>query len=263
MNQEERLDYLINYLINENKEYGEELSSSYTNKKDLLRALFNVRDPKEASEEFIKIQDEYLKEEIRSKGITCLSDIEEIDKDIYLWKGDITTLECDAIVNAANNYLQGCFQPNHNCIDNAIHTFSGIQLRNECAELMRAQGHLEETGKAKITPAYNLPSKYVIHTVGPIVYLRLTKKEKELLKSCYSQCLKVAENNGLNSIAFCCISTGVFGYPQEEAAKVAIDTVKEYKEINKSDIKVIFNVFKEEDERIYRWLLNGYKRIKD
>lgn len=261
MNQEERLDYLINYLINENKENGQILSKRYSNKKDLLRALFNVREPKEATNEFIMIQDEYLKEEIMIKGITSLNDIEEIDKDIYLWKGDITTLECDAIVNAANNYLLGCFTPNHYCIDNAIHTFSGIQLRNKCAELMK--GKLEETGKARITPAYNLPSKYVIHTVGPIVYTRLTNKEKELLKSCYRECLKVAVNNELNSIAFCCISTGVFGYPQEEAAKVAISTVKEFKEINKSDIKIIFNVFKDEDERIYRSLLNGYKRIKE
>ena len=226
------------------------------NRKRLLRSLFNVRMPKNCSDEFIRVQDEYLRQQTKEKGVTDIDDLQPVDGDIYLWQGDITTLKCDAIVNAANSQMLGCFSPCHGCIDNAIHTFAGVQLRAACNELMTAQGYEEPTGQAKITPAYNLPSKYVIHTVGPIVGGHLTEKDCELLKSCYLSCLKLAEENGVKSIAFCCISTGVFGFPKEEAAKIALSTVREYKAETGSNIKVIFNVFGDSDLRIYQSLFN-------
>ena len=198
-----------------------------------------------------------MQEESRRKGITTLSDLEPIQKGIYLWRGDITTLQCDGIVNAANSRLLGCFCPNHGCIDNAIHTFAGVQLRLACAKLMRKQGHEEETGKAKITPAYNLPCRYVLHTVGPIIKGCLTQQDCDLLASCYRSCLELAEQNGLKSIAFCCISTGEFYFPNDKAAEIAIQTVKKYKERTPSEIEVIFNVFKELDYNIYRELLRA------
>ena len=223
----------------------------------MLRSLFNIRMPKPVSDEFLQIQDEYLQEENRRKGITDIADLEPIQKGIYLWQGDITTLKCGAIVNAANSQMLGCFNPCDGCIDNAIHTFAGVQLRRDCNEIMKKQGYDEPTGQAKPTPAYNLPCKYVIHTVGPIVSGRLTQEDRDLLKSCYLSCLKLAEEKSVDSIAFCCISTGVFGFPQREAAQIAVDTVKEYKEESHSDIKVIFNVFKESDLAIYRGVLTN------
>lgn len=254
MTQTERRIYLIEYLLSEREEKISIPSDEY-NQKRLLRSLFNIRMPRETSEVFLQIQDDYLQEENRRKGITNIADLEPVQEGIYLWQGDITTLKCGAIVNAANSQMLGCFQLCHGCIDNAIHTYSGVQLRCKCNELMKEQGFDEPTGQAKITPAYNLPCKYVIHTVGPIVGGYLTQDDCELLKSCYLSCLKLAEENGVDSIAFCCISTGVFGFPQREAAKIAVDTVKEYKEENHSDIKVIFNVFKDSDLAIYREVL--------
>ena len=256
MTQSERRLYLITELKKENPQYAElPVPSDTAEQKHLLRALFNVRMPKAASDEFLKIQDEYLREETRLKGVTDISAFTPIQPDIYLWQGDITTLKCDAIVNAANNQMLGCFCPNHGCIDNAIHTYAGVQLRLACAELMKKQGHEEPTGQAKITPAYNLPCRFVIHTVGPIVYGRLTDKDCELLRSCYRSCLKVADENNLKSIAFCCISTGEFHFPNDRAAEIAIDTVKKYKAETQSEIKVIFNVFEDTDYKIYRELL--------
>lgn len=256
MTQSERRVYLITELKKENLQYAElPVPSDTAEQKHLLRALFNVRMPKAASDEFLKIQDEYLREETRLKGVTDISAFTPIQPDIYLWQGDITTLKCDAIVNAANDQMLGCFCPNHGCIDNAIHTFAGVQLRLGCAELMKKQEHEEPTGQAKITPAYNLPCRFVIHTVGPIVYGRLTDKDCKLLRSCYRSCLKVADENNLKSIAFCCISTGEFHFPNERAAEIAIDTVKKYKAETQSEIKVIFNVFKDTDYKIYRELL--------
>lgn len=254
MTQTERRLFLIEYLLSER---GEKISipSDEYDQKRLLRSLFNIRMPKEISEEFLQIQDDYLHEENRRKGITDIADLKPVQEGIYIWQGDITTLKCAAIVNAANSQMLGCFQPCHGCIDNAIHTYSGVQLRCKCNELMKEQGFAEPTGHAKITPAYNLPCKFVIHTVGPIVSGRLSKRDCELLKSCYLSCLKLAEENGVDSIAFCCISTGVFGFPQREAAKIAVDTVKEYREEKRSDIKVIFNVFKDSDLAIYREVL--------
>lgn len=256
LTQTERRLFSIDYLLSERGERIRIPADEY-NQKRLLRSLFNIRMPKETSEEFLKIQDEYLQEESRRKGITDIADLQPVQDDIYLWQGDITTLKCGAIVNAANSQMLGCFQPCHGCIDNAIHTFAGVQLRRDCNDIMQKQGHNEPTGQAKITPAYNLPCKYVIHTVGPIVGGRLTNKDCELLKSCYLSCLKLAEENGVESIAFCCISTGVFGFPQKEAAQIAVDTVKKYKAEMNSNIKVIFNVFKDDDYIIYNELLRG------
>ena len=260
MTQSERRLYLITELKNENPQYaGMSVQSDTAQQKMLLRALFNVRMPKAVNDEFLKIQDEYLREETRLKGVTDVSALVPVQPDIYLWQGDITTLKCDAIVNAANSQMLGCFCPNHGCIDNAIHTFAGIELRLACAELMKKQGHEESAGQAKITPAFNLPCRFVIHTVGPIVYGRLTDKDCETLRSCYRSCLKIADEHNLNSIAFCCISTGEFHFPNDIAAKIAVDTVKKYKAQTQSKIKVIFNVFKDTDRKIYRELLGQYK----
>ena len=223
----------------------------------LLRGLMNIRLPGSPSQEFLKIQDAYLQEEIEQRGITHFEDLQPIQQGIYLWQGDITTLKCDAIVNAANSQMLGCFCPNHGCIDNAIHTFAGVQLRLVCAELMKKQGHEEVAGSAKITPAFNLPCRFVLHTVGPIIRNVLTQQDKELLASCYRSCLELAEHNGLKNIAFCCISTGEFCFPNDKAAAIAIQTVKEYKVQIHSKIKVIFNVFKETDYNIYRKLLRA------
>lgn len=256
MNQSERRIYLIQELFNEYSSDREpEIPAAEEEQKKLLRSLFNVRMPKAADETFFKIQDAYLQEEIAKKGITELADLTPINGDLYLWQGDITTLKCDAIVNAANSRLLGCFYPCHGCIDNAIHTFSGIQLRMACAELMQRQGREERTGKAKITPAYNLPCKFVLHTVGPIVYGRLKDLDCDLLASCYRSCLALAEENGVKSIAFCCISTGEFHFPNAAAAKIAVETVLDYKKTTNSGIQVIFNVFKDLDLQIYRRLL--------
>lgn len=258
MTQTERRKYLISALLKEQPQYSKiEIPSIEQEQKTLLRSLFNIRMPIPVTDEFLTVQDAYLQEETRQKGITALSDLEPVQKGLYLWRGDITALQCDGIVNAANSQMLGCFCPNHGCIDNAIHIFAGVQLRLACAKLMNRQGHEEETGRAKITPAYNLPSRYVLHTVGPIIHGRLTKKDKELLASCYRSCLELAEQNGLKSIAFCCISTGEFHFPNEKAAQIAIETVKEYKEQMHSEIEVIFNVFKELDYNIYRELLRA------
>ncbi len=256
MTQAERRNYLIRYLLQESREYADmQVPRGEEEQKQLLRALFNIRMPQEVSEEFLQIQDAYLQEENKEKGITDYKDLTPIAEGTYLWQGDISSLKCGAIVNAANSQMLGCFRPNHTCIDNCIHTFAGIQLRSDCAKIMRKQGHEEETGKAKITPAYNLPADYVIHTVGPIVQGRLTKKHENLLASCYRSCLELADQYGLDSVAFCCISTGVFMFPNERAAEIAVQTVREYKEETGSQIHVIFNVFKDLDLNIYQKLL--------
>ena len=256
MTQAEKRKYLITELLKESPEYEKiVIPTDETEQKKLLRSLFNIRMPLPISDGFLAVQDGYLREETRQKGITNFDDSEPIQPDIYLWQGDITTLRCDAIVNAANSQLLGCFCPCHGCIDNAIHTFAGIQLRLKCAELMKKQGHKEETGRAKITPAYNLPCKYVLHTVGPIVGGRLTRHDCDLLDSCYRSCLELAEQNEIKSIAFCCISTGEFHFPNDKAARIAVQTVKDFKKNSHSRIKVIFNVFKDTDYEIYRELL--------
>ena len=253
MTQIERLHYLINYLINEQRA-DIQIPKNTSDKKRLLRSLMNIRPPLKTDDEFLKIQNEYLQLEIEKMGITDAAELPLIQDRICLWQGDITTLKCGAIVNAANSRMLGCFVPCHKCIDNAIHTYSGVQLRTECKQLMQKQGSDEPTGKAKITKAYNLPCGYIIHTVGPIVSGKLTKTDCELLTSCYKSCLETAEKNNIKSIAFCCISTGEFHFPNDKAAEIAVATVKEY--LKNSDIeRVIFNVFKDEDKEIYAKLL--------
>ena len=256
MTQDDRRKYLIAELLKEQPEYSNiPVPISKTEEKQLLRALFNVRLPLPAGDDFLRVQDAYLQEEIAQKGITSTDDLEPIKPDIYLWQGDITTLKCDAIVNAANSGMTGCYIPNHRCIDNAIHTFSGVELRLACAELMEQQGYPEPTGQAKITPAFNLPCRYVLHTVGPIINERVTKEDEELLASCYRSCLELAAENKLESVAFCCISTGEFHFPNELAAEIAVQTVKEFLKKQTSVKKVIFNVFKDLDKAIYEKLL--------
>ena len=244
MTQLERLYQLNSSLLNEMPQYKKQAISFRKDERNqfyLFRSLVNVRPPMPASVQFLKIQDEYLQAELFSKGIT---DIE----------GDITTLKCGAVVNAANSQMLGCFCPCHGCIDNAIHTFAGVQLRLACDNLMKQQGHEEQTGQAKITPAFNLPSEYVIHTVGPIIQGKLKQSDCELLADCYRSCLTLAEKNGVTSIAFCCISTGEFQFPNEKAAEIAVQTVRKYKSQTQSKIKVVFNVFKDVDYEIYRKL---------
>ena len=256
MTQEERRVYLIKKLISEHPRYADiQIPTDADEQKRLLRSLMNVRLAAPVDKEFLQIQDEYLQQANEEKGIVHIEDMTEAEPDLYIWKGDITRLGVGAIVNAANSGMTGCYQPCHNCIDNCIHTFAGVELRNFCEDMMQEQGYEEPTGQAKLTPAYNLPCDYVIHTVGPIVRGKLTHRDEDLLKSCYEACLKLADQNGIKSIAFCCVSTGVFCFPNQRAAEIAVQTVRDYKRQNDSDIKVIFNVFKDEDERIYNELL--------
>ena len=257
MNQEERRRFLIEELLREHLSCRrQEIPADTDRQKLLLRSLMNVRHPGAISQRFLEVQNAYLQEELAGKQIIRLSELTPVREGIYLWRGDITTLECGAIVNAANSGMTGCYQPCHNCIDNCIHTYAGVQLRLKCAEIMEQQGYEEPAGQAKITPAYNLPCDYVIHTVGPIVRGKLTRQHCELLKSCYRSCLELADENNVGSIAFCCISTGIFMFPNDRAAEIAVQTVQEYKAETGSKIEVVFNVFKEQDERIYRKLLS-------
>ncbi|MCI8515209.1 MAG: protein-ADP-ribose hydrolase [Lachnospiraceae bacterium] len=256
MNQKERRKYLIRELLQENVQYRNmEIPAGEAEQKQLLRGLMNVRPPKRIGREFLKVQDAYLQEETAAKGITELDDLEPISEGLYLWQGDITTLRCDAIVNAANSGMTGCYVPNHRCIDNCIHSFSGIQLRVDCAKIMQMQGHEEKTGKAKITKAYNLPCRYILHTVGPIIGGTLTKTDCGLLAGCYRSCLELAVKNDLKSVAFCCISTGEFHFPNDKAAQIAVSTVREFMQKETSVKRVVFNVFKDLDEEIYGRLL--------
>ncbi len=255
MTQNERLIFLLDYLIRESVHYSDmKIPDDISDQKRLLRSFMNIRPPKPASEEFLKIQDEYLQAETAANGITDAEELLPARGRMYIWQGDITTLKCGAIVNAANSAMLGCFVPCHGCIDNAIHTYAGVQLRAECDRLMHRQGHEEPTGQAKLTGAYNLPCDHVIHTVGPIVSGRLTNEDCALLRSCYIECLKKADENDINSIAFCCISTGEFHFPNDKAAEIAVNTVSEYLKDSKIE-RVIFNVFKNIDKEIYEKLL--------
>lgn len=220
----------------------------------LFRALINMRHPQPISDDFIALQDRYLQARSRQTKITSLDELTPIKENIYVWQGDITTLRVDAIVNAANSQLLGCFIPNHACIDNAIHTFAGIQLRMACTELMERQGYPEPIGRAKITLAYNLPSNYVIHTVGPIIHNVVSESDCRLLQSCYEACLQTAVENGVHSLAFCCISTGEFHFPNDSAAHIAVETVEKFLK-NQPSLKVVFNVFKDADKHFYQELL--------
>lgn len=256
MKQSERRLFLIKKLLSENKEYDNvSIPVEASSQRRLLRGLMNIRMPQPISEDFLMVQDEYLKEERKEKGVVELGSLAPVTENIYLWQGDITRLAVDAIVNAANRGMTGCYVPNHRCIDNCIHSFSGIQLRNFCADIMEKQGCEEPTGQAKITPAFNLPCKNIIHTVGPIIAGALTTEDCELLRSCYVFCMELAAKQGLSSIAFCCISTGEFHFPNEKAAEIAVAAVKDFLKKDTSVKKVVFNVFKDKDKQIYEEIL--------
>jgi len=254
--QKERRQFLIRCLLNEDAQYRSlAVPETDAGQRRLLRALLNVRPPLPVSADFLRVQDEYLTQAALGRGIVRLDGLSPALPDLYLWQGDITRLAADAIVNAANSGMTGCYVPNHACIDNCIHTFAGVQLRLACAEMMRAQGREEPAGRAKITPGYNLPAKYVLHTVGPVVQGEITPEDEAVLASCYRSCLELAEKHRLLSVAFCCISTGVFHFPNRRAAEIAVKTVKGYLAEHHSKIKVVFDVYKDEDYAIYRELL--------
>ena len=258
MTQNEQRIYLIRELLAEQPDYGDvEIPDNKEEQKQLLRSLMNVRPPRPAGKEFLRVQDEYLSSRVREKGITDCDTlpVSSVDQRLVLWRGDITTLKVDAIVNAANSALRGCFIPCHSCVDNIIHSISGIQLRLECDRLMREQGYEEPVGKAKITPAYNLPCGYVLHTVGPVVSGILTKKHCGQLAGCYQSCLELAALRGLKSVAFCCISTGEFHFPQKQAAHVAVRTVLDFLQTSTQIEKVIFNVYRQDDYGLYKKIL--------
>lgn len=251
MTKEEIINKLLTYFLSESG-YDSNIPDDYDipKKRKLLRGLINERSPKEISEDILILEYELLKKELQEKKITDCLDIPEIEPKISIWQGDITTLKVDAIVNAANEYGLGCFIPNHTCIDNAIHTFAGIRLRLECNKIL--QGKLINTGESIITPAYNLPSKYVIHTVGPIVNNELTDQEIKDLEKCYVSCLDLARENNIKTIAFPAISTGVFRFPKDEASKIAVSVVRNYlSKYPDAFTKVIFNVFSKEDYEYY------------
>lgn len=241
------LDRLIEILSGERGKRPPRLLSE-EDKAAYFRALCNVRPPEPVSKEFLRLQDRYLSALAEKRGPVDAAGL-EYDRGTALWRGDITRLKADAIVNACNSALLGCFRPLHNCIDNAIHSFAGVQVRLDCAAMMK--GGEEPNGRVKVTAAYNLPSKYVFHTVGPVVSGAVTEKDENDLRSCYLSCLREADGRGLATLAFCCISTGVYGYPKEDACRLAVRTVREYLADTKSGLKVIFDVFDDEDERLY------------
>ena len=259
MKELEQIQFLNETLLDEMPQYRREAKRVPRNAEEqrcFLRCLMNVREPGALSERFLKAQDELLSRERAEKGVVHVAELPPVPSDerLVLWQGDITRLDADAIVNAANARLLGCFRPGHNCIDNVIHSAAGLQLREECAAIMRAQGHEEPTGQAKLTGGYNLPARHVLHTVGPIIDGPLTDRDRELLASCYRSCLALAEEKGLKSVAFCCISTGVFRFPKGEAARIAVATVKETLQNSRIE-KVVFCVHGDENLRIYQSLL--------
>ena len=258
MTHEEQRLYLIRALLAENPEYRSiTVPVDGQGQRNLLRALMNVRPPLPIGEEFLAVQDAYLSVERDMAGVTDVWSLPPLrsDERLILWQGDITALRADAIVNAANSGMRGCFRALHSCIDNIIHSKSGVQLRLYCDEMMNRQGHEEPAGGAKITPAFNLPSRYVLHTVGPVIEGRVTRRDRELLASCYRSCLELAAEKGLESVAFCCISTGVFRFPHREAAEIAVKTVTDFLKRPSSVQKVVFNVFQDTDRQIYRDLI--------
>ena len=262
MNQQQRREYLMSALLQENtQDRGLELPAGEEEQRQLLRGLMNIRLPKAIPAKVLKVQDAYLQERSKQKGTVDSAELpvkQQIGEgSLCLWQGDITTLRCDAMVNAANSGMTGCYIPNHCCIDNCIHTYAGMQLRWTCEQIMQRQGHAEPAGSAKITSAFNLPCRYVLHTVGPIISGTVTKNDRVLLESCYQSCLELAEEHGLESVAFCCISTGEFHFPNELAAEIAVQTVRKFMQKATSVKRVIFNVFKDEDRAIYEKLLQA------
>lgn len=267
--QNERLDYLLREFKEDSVQYRDlEVSDDYTEKRMALRSLMNIRMPGEMAEEVVRVQDEFLSEEAEEKGIVTLDEIPDIaeqygsrhpfaDK-ISIWQGDITRLQVGAIVNAANSQMLGCFVPCHRCIDNAIHSAAGIELREECSHYMKRRKmqygsrYEEPTGQAVLTKGYNLPAKYVIHTVGPIVGGRLTQALRDDLRNCYRNVLQCCVENQIRSVAFCCISTGEFHFPNDEAAKIAAETVTDFLKMHEPEFdRIIFNVFKDIDRELY------------
>ena len=258
MNQDERRLFLIEYLRKEDMRLRKtQIPKDVQGQRDLLRSLMNVRMPRPIDDEFLRVQDEYLQQRNMERGITDACDFQPVatDERLFIWQGDITTLRCDAIVNACNSQMLGCFSPMHSCIDNFIHTYAGVQLRLKMNEIMTKQGHEEPTGQAKITRGYNLPAKFILHTVGPIIQWEVTEEDENMLASCYRECLKLAVENRAESIAFCCLSTGVFRFPQQRAAEIAVKTVKDFLITDTGIKQVIFNVFKDEDLEIYNSIL--------
>lgn len=260
MNRIEQLQYLNRLLLAEMPEYkpqAQSFSQDADSQRRLLRSLMNLRPPMPLDERFLAAQDALLSAEREERGVVDGLDIPAIAAypQISIWQGDITRLAVDAIVDADNSALLGCFCPCHGCIDNAIHSAAGLQLRDECSQIMKAQGRPEPNGRAKLTKGYNLPAQYVLHTVGPIVQDHVADRGREDLASCYRSCLELAAKHGLKSVAFCCISTGEFHFPNQEAAEIAVKTVIDFLRQNTSIKKVIFNVFKDTDAEIYRRLL--------
>ena len=258
MNQDERRLFLIEYLLKEDMQLRKvQIPKDVHGQRDLLRCLMNVRMPRPIEDEFLVVQDDYLQQRNIERGITDVCDLQPVasDERLFIWQGDITTLKCDAIVNACNSQMLGCFSPMHSCIDNFIHTYAGVQLRLKMNEIMTKQGREEPTGQAKITRGYNLPAKFILHTVGPIIQWEVTEEDEKMLASCYRECLKLAAENRAESIAFCCLSTGVFRFPQQRAAEIAIKTVKDFLITDTGIKQVIFNVFKNEDLEIYNGIL--------
>lgn len=259
MKREEQIQQLNRLLLAELPQYrgqAKQFPPDAASQRSLLRGLMNLRPPMPLRQDYLALQDALLSAEREEKGVVDVNALPMAGHSrIALWQGDITRLAADAIVNAANSALLGCFCPCHGCIDNAIHSAAGLQLRDECNHIMQAQGHEEPTGQAKMTGAYNLPSKFVLHTVGPIVHGSLTEKDRAALQSCYRSCLELAAENRQQSIVFCCISTGEFHFPNQEAAQIAVATVKEFLSRDGSSMRVIFNVFKEIDKQIYHKLL--------
>ena len=263
MNHQQEREYLIKYLLKENKRYrGMELPGTDREQRDLLRALMNVRAPGEISSEFLRIQDDYLGEELRLRGVVSEDEWEDCGENIFLWQGDITRLATDAIVNAANSQMLGCFIPMHTCIDNCIHTFAGVQLRAECSRQMNqlrikyGRDYEQPTAVPMLTDAYNLPAKKIIHIVGPIVQYELKPELEKDLADCYLNTLDMCLNKDLKSVAFCCISTGVFRFPNKRAAEIAVQTVNDWMKKHPGSMeRVIFDVFKDEDKKYYEELI--------
>ena len=260
MNRREQLAFLIGALLEEMPEYREQAGQFPTDdagQRRLLRSLMNVRPPMPLDPKFLEVQDALLSAEAEAKGVVDGETLSPTagDPRLVLWQGDITRLRADAIVDADNAALLGCFAPCHGCIDNAIHSAAGLQLRDECARIMRAQGHPEPVGRAKLTRGYNLPARFVLHTVGPQIRDRVTWRDRRGLAACYRSCLELAAEHGLETVAFCCISTGEFRFPRQEAAEIAVRTVTEFLRRSTSIRKVIFNVFQDADAAIYRALL--------
>ncbi len=250
-------DEMLGTLLEERNEIAA-FSYPYKIKRDLIWGYLNQRLPNPVSERFLEIQDRLFGSETEENGVVDVNQLKYTDN-IALWQGDITRLNADAVVNAANNSLLGCFIPHHKCIDNVIHSRAGVQVRLDCSKIMGAQGEAEPAGCAKITLAYNLPSKYIIHTVGPMVGLRVTEDDRRVLRNCYLSCLNLAKEMKLHTVAFCCISTGIFSFPNDEAAAVAVGAVKNWLLETGYDMRIIFDVFLDKDFEIYKDVLKNTK----